>query len=158
MREAERGRAARQPPAVREESPITSRDSAFLLLRIAAFLVDATAAAMVLIPPAGLISYSFVFTGGSIRRIGMVWWTALGLFVVAILIRDGFRGRSPGKQLMALRIERPSGSGCGWGRSIVRNFPLVVPGWNLIEVGLLLFGRERRRTGDRIARTRVVEE
>ena len=113
---------------------------------------------MLLITPAGLISYSFVFTGGPIRRIGLVWWTALGLFVIAILIRDGWRGRSPGKQLMALRIEVPNETGCGWGRSIIRNLPLVVPAWNLLEVGLLLFGRERRRTGDRIARTRVVEE
>lgn len=119
--------------------------------------MDATAAAMILITPAGVISYSFVFTGGPIRRIGIVWWTALGLFVVYILIRDGWRGRSPGKRLMALRIDRPGGTGCGLGRSIVRNFPLVVPGWNLIEVILLLFGRDRRRTGDRLARTTVVE-
>lgn len=113
---------------------------------------------MLLITPAGLISYSFVFTGGPIRRIGIVWWVALGLFLIAILVRDGWRGRSPGKQLMALHIDRPGGKGCGVGRSVLRNLPLVVPVWNLIEVFLLLFSRDRRRSGDRIARTTVVEE
>jgi uncharacterized RDD family membrane protein YckC len=59
---------------------------------------------------------------------------------------------------MGLRIDTPHGTACSWGRSIVRNLPLVIPGWNLLEVGLVLFGHDSRRTGDRIAGTQVREE
>ena len=48
------------------------------------------------------------------------------------------------------------GEGCGYARSVIRNFPLIVPIWNLVEVGFVLAGRPR--TGDRIARTSVTEE
>ena len=50
----------------------------------------------------------------------------------------------------------PRGERCGYGRSVVRNIPLIVPLWNVIEVALVLAGKPR--TGDRIARTTVTEE
>jgi hypothetical protein len=46
--------------------------------------------------------------------------------------------------------------GKGYIRSFVRNLPLVIPGWNLVEVLLVLLGKPR--TGDRIAKTTVTEE
>ncbi|HEX8172126.1 MAG TPA: RDD family protein [Thermoanaerobaculia bacterium] len=125
------------------------------LLRIAAFLVDALSLAVVLILPASLISYGLTWAS-SPRGIQVVWWAALGVLVFAMLFRDGYRGRSIGKQLLGLRLITPRGDGCGWGRSLVRNLPLVVPGWNLIEVVLVIAGRAR--TGDRLARTAVTEE
>ena len=125
------------------------------LLRIAAFLVDALSLAVVLILPASLISYGLTWAS-SPRGIQVVWWAALGVLVFAMLFRDGYRGRSIGKQLLGLRLVTPRGDGCGWGRSLVRNLPLVVPGWNLIEVVLVIAGRAR--TGDRLARTAVTEE
>ena len=125
------------------------------LLRIAAFLVDTLSIAVILMVPASVISYAVIFTG-SPRYIQLVWWAALAILLMAILLRDGFRGRSIGKQLLGLRLLTPRGDRCGYGRSIVRNLPLLIPGWNLIELILVLAGKSR--TGDRIARTTVTEE
>ena len=126
------------------------------LLRVAAFLVDALTIALILILPASAVSYAMAYIGGSMKIIQIVWWVALGILVVAILLRDGFRGRSLGKQVLGLRLITPRGDRCGYFRSILRNLPLVVPGWNLIEAALVLAGRSR--TGDRLAATTVAEE
>lgn len=126
------------------------------LLRVAAFLVDALSMSIVLILPATLISYALAWFGGAVQGIAIVWFIALVLLLVGLLLRDGYRGRSIGKQMLGLRLVTPRGDGCGYGRSVVRNLPLVIPLWNLIEAGLVIAGRPR--TGDRIARTNVTEE
>lgn len=126
------------------------------LLRVAAFLVDALSISLILILPASAVSYGLAWIGRSVRAIQIVWWVALAILVLAVLFRDGFRGRSLGKQILGLRTLTPAGKGCGYVRSVIRNVPLVVPGWNLIELLLVLAGRSR--TGDRIARTTVAEE
>lgn len=125
------------------------------LLRIAAFLVDALSIAIILILPASIVSYAMTWSS-SPKGIQLVWWVALGVQMLAMLLRDGFRRRSIGKQLLGLRVLTPNGEGCGYFRSLVRNLPLVVPGWNVLEVALVLAGRSR--TGDRLARTTVTEE
>ena len=125
------------------------------LLRIAAFLVDALTMALILILPAALISYGMTWSG-SPRGIQLVWWIALGVLMIAMLLRDGFRGRSIGKQLLGLRLVTPRGDRCGWFRSFVRNVPLIIPLWNVVEVVLVLMGKPR--SGDRIAKTTVTEE
>jgi uncharacterized RDD family membrane protein YckC len=126
------------------------------LLRVAAFLVDALTISILLILPASIISYTMAWVGGSVKSISLVWFVALGILTIAILVRDGFRGRSIGKQILGLRLLTPRGEGCSYGRSLLRNIPLVVPGWNLIELVLVFAGKPR--TGDRIARTTVTEE
>ncbi|HUP61464.1 MAG TPA: RDD family protein [Thermoanaerobaculia bacterium] len=125
------------------------------LLRIAAFLVDALSISLVLILPGAIVSYAMTWTG-SPKGIQLVWWAALAILIVAMLLRDGYRGRSLGKHLLGLRLITPRGEYCGWGRSVARNVPLIVPGWNLVEVVLVLLGKPR--TGDRIAKTMVTEE
>ena len=125
------------------------------LLRIAAFLVDALSIALLLILPTSAVSYAMTWTT-SPKGIQLVWWAALAILMLAMLLRDGFRRRSIGKQLLGLRVLTPKGEGCGYARSLLRNFPLVVPGWNLLEVMLVLLGRNR--TGDRLAKTTVTEE
>jgi hypothetical protein len=122
------------------------------LLRVAAFLVDAVSISILLILPASLISYALAWFGGAVQGIAIVWSVALALLLIGLLIRDGYRGRSIGKQMLVT----PRGEGCGYGRSVLRNLPLVIPVWNLIEAGLVIAGRAR--TGDRIARTNVTEE
>jgi uncharacterized RDD family membrane protein YckC len=126
------------------------------LLRIAAFLVDALSIALVLILPASLASYALAWIGGSIKAIQIVWWIALGILAILLLVRDGYHGRSPGKRLLGLRLVTPHGEGAGYVRSVIRNLPLIVPLWNLIEIGCVIAGKSR--TGDRIARTTVTEE
>lgn len=126
------------------------------LLRIAAFLVDALTLSIVLVLPASIVSYSLAWVGGSVKAISIVWFVALAILIAGMLIRDGFRGRSIGKQMLGLRLMTPRGEGCGYFRSIVRNIPLIVPVWNVLEVVLVVAGRPR--TGDRLARTLVTEE
>ena len=125
------------------------------LLRVAAFLVDALTIAIILVLPASVVSYGMTWAA-SPKGIQLVWWGALAVLMVAMLFRDGFRGRSIGKHLLGLRLLTPKGEGCGYLRSLVRNIPLVIPAWNLLEVVLVLLGKAR--TGDRIARTTVTEE
>ena len=127
-----------------------------VLLRVAAFLVDALSIALVLVLPASLVSYTLAWVGGAVEAISIVWMSALAVLFIGLLIRDGYRGRSIGKQMLGLRLITPSGENCGWGRSVARNLPLIIPVWNLLEAGLVLSGRSR--TGDRIARTSVTEE
>ena len=126
------------------------------LLRIAAFLVDALSLALLLIVPASIVSYALAWIGGSIKAIQIVWWVALGILAMLMLVRDGYRGRSPGKRLLGLRLVTPRGEGCGYFRSLIRNIPLLVPVWNLLEAGFVVAGKSR--TGDRIAKTTVTEE
>lgn len=126
------------------------------LLRIAAFLVDAVSMAVILIIPASVVSYALAWIGGSVKGIQIVWWVALAILIVFVLIRDGFRGRSLGKQLLGLRLITRTGTPCGYLRSLIRNVPLIVPVWNVVEVAFVLAGKSR--TGDRIAGTSVAEE
>lgn len=126
------------------------------LLRIAAFLVDALTLSIVLVLPASIVSYTLAWVGGSVKAISIVWFVALAILVIGMLIRDGVRGRSLGKHMLGLRLMTPRGEGCGYLRSIVRNVPLIVPVWNVVEVVLVVAGRPR--TGDQIARTIVTEE
>ena len=53
--------------------------------------------------------------------------------MVGLLLRDGYHGRSPGKRLLGLRLVTPRGEGCGYTRSVIRNLPLLIPVWNLVE-------------------------
>src|SRR5262245_57895762 len=123
------------------------------LLRIAAFLVDALVISILLILPASLISYSLAWVGGAIKAIQIVWFVAIGILFIGMLIRDGYKGRSLGKQMLGLRVLTPAGEGCGWGRSVARNAALVLFPF---EVFLVLRGLPR--IGDRIARTTVTQE
>ena len=126
------------------------------LLRVAAFLVDTLSMAVLLVLPASIVSYSLAWVGGAVQAINITWFAALALLLLGLLIRDGYRGRSLGKQMLGLRLLTPRGEGCGYGRSVVRNLPLIIPVWNVLEAGLVMAGRAR--TGDRIARTTVTEE
>jgi uncharacterized RDD family membrane protein YckC len=125
------------------------------LLRIAAFLVDALSMSVVLILPSAILSYIFASVENQ-QGVLVVWLAAVAILSIGLLIRDGYRGRSLGKQLLGLRLMTPRGEGCGWVRSVARNLPLLIPGWNLLEVGLVFAGKAR--TGDKIARTVVMEE
>jgi uncharacterized RDD family membrane protein YckC len=123
------------------------------LLRVAAFLVDGLCIALLLILPASLVSYSLAWIGGAIKAIQIVWFVALGILAAGMLLRDGYKGRSLGKQMLGLRVVTPSGDRCGWWRSVFRNIALV-----LMPIEVVLVLRGRPRIGDRIARTTVTQE
>jgi uncharacterized RDD family membrane protein YckC len=92
------------------------------------------------------------------RPVSWIWWGALLIFLLFLLLRDGFRGRSMGKRVMAVDLQTRTGERVGILRSVVRNLPLVIPIWNLVEVVMIFFARQGRRTGDRMAGTMVVDE
>jgi len=135
---------------------MTTDGSQTTLLRIAAFLVDALSISLLLVLPAALLSYTLALIGGEIKAIQIVWYVALVIVMVAMLFRDGWRGRSLGKQTLGLRLVTPNEKPCGYLRSLIRNIGLVIPGLNLVEVILVIAGK--RRLGDRIAKTTVTEE
>ena len=133
--------------------------SQLVLLRVLAFLVDSLLVTISLVIPATLASWGIIsIQGGSSRAFEWVWIVAVVASLVGILLRDGWKGRSPGKQLLGLRVATTSGKQCGYGRSFVRNLPVFVPLLNLVEIYLLIFSTKSRRIGDRMAGTNVVEE
>ena len=91
--------------------------------------------------------------GGAIKAIQLVWFVSLAILGIGMLVRDGYKGRSLGKQMLGLRVITPNGDGCGWWRSVLRNSALV-----LFPVEVVLVLRGRARIGDRIARTSVTQE
>jgi uncharacterized RDD family membrane protein YckC len=135
---------------------MTTDGSQTTLLRVAAFLVDALSISLVLVLPAAVVSYTLAWIGGEIKAIQIVWFVTLCIVMLGMLFRDGWRGRSLGKQILGLRLITPNERPCGYLRSLARNFWLAVPVVNLVEVILVVAGK--RRLGDRIAKTTVTEE
>jgi uncharacterized RDD family membrane protein YckC len=132
------------------------RDPQTTLLRLTAFLVDSLSLAVALMVPSSVVSYLVVWLGGGLAAVNIVWSVAVVTLGLILLLRDGYGGRSLGKRILGLRLMTESGAPCGYGRSVVRNLPLVIPVWNLIDAALVIAGRPR--TGDRMARTTVAEE
>lgn len=81
---------------------------------------------------------------------------AQGVFAVLFLLRDT-GGGSPGKRLFGLRLVREGGRPVGVIASVERNVPMLVPGWNLIELLEVIRRRDGRRGGDRLAGTTLLE-
>src|SRR3954464_11265231 len=126
-----------------KEFPMSVDGSQTTLLRIAAFLVDALSISLILVLPAALLSYTLAWIGGEIKAIQIVWYVALTIVIIAMLFPAGWRGRSLGKQILGLRVITANERPCGYLRSLVRNFGLIVPGWNLVEVVLVVAGKRR---------------
>jgi len=133
-------------------------ESPQVLLRIAAFLVDALLIGLVLVLAGTTGSWIVIFVQKSTNYLGMIWAGTFVLMLVGIALRDGWRGRSFGKRIFGLSIRRRNGHRCGFVRSIVRNLPLIVPIWNLVEIVMIFASSDGRRSGDRIAGTQVKEE
>jgi uncharacterized RDD family membrane protein YckC len=136
----------------RKEFRMSLEGSQTTLLRIAAFLVDALSISIILVVPAAIVSYTLAWVGGEIKAIQMVWFVALCIVMLAMLFRDGWRGRSLGKRILGLRLVTPGDRPCGYLRSLVRNALLIIP----IELLYVVAGK--RRLGDKLAGTTVTEE
>jgi hypothetical protein len=77
------------------------------------------------------------------------------LFVLAFLARDTRGGFS--RKWLGFKIEDERGRPPGWVRSVLRNAPLVVPGWNLWEAISVLRDGDRPRPIDRLLGLRFRE-
>jgi len=81
-------------------------------------------------------------------------WPGFGLQIVLFAVKDGWRGRSPGKWLLGVQVvDRRSGAPARLLQSVVRNWFLAPP---FMWVVLMLTMDRGPRLGDGWAKTRVV--
>jgi len=128
---------------------------AFVNRREAAFLIDFLSYSCLAVPVCHLVLYQLAlfasrFPPVIILGVSLLVWLPFAL-------KDGFRGRSPGKWLLDLRVvEMGTLKPVGFWQSFLRNFYLCIPLIQWIPF-LLAFGPWRgRRWGDRIADTIVI--
>ena len=96
--------------------------------------------------------------GGKAALLWLVYWGySIGIFVFL----QGFKGFTPGKAIMGLRVVNPEGGAPGpvkalirWVLLIVDLLPYCIPG--LLGFILILTGKDHTRLGDRAAKTFVV--
>jgi uncharacterized RDD family membrane protein YckC len=85
----------------------------------------------------------------------------IGLIVYFMLIEGQF-GATPGKWLLGLRVLRENGTKIGYVESIIRNIPKVVGNSVFLLIDallmLLVFGKDKQRGFDKIAKTIVVHK
>ena len=150
-------RASYERPFETGPVPLGTPPRERLWMRAAAFGVDLILVAGVPLLLASAIVF-FVYASSREAPAGLddgfraAQAVALGLF----LFRDA-GGGSPGKKLFGLRLILAGGAKAGALESLLRNVPLLIPGWNLIELSSLLRRRDGRRPGDRLAGTLLVE-
>lgn len=89
-------------------------------------------------------------------RLSLLFRVAQVVAVLLFVLRDT-GSRSPGKRLLGLRTERVDGTPSSALDSVVRNGPLLVPVWNLVEALCVLRRPDTRRPGDLAAGTVVLE-
>ncbi len=127
-------------------------------LRIAAFLMDGLAVAVAVLLAGSVVSFfAHKILPTRIGPINTVWGLMVLLGAGYFLGRDGFTGRSFGKRLMGLHVERADGGRCTLSASFKRNLTLLVPLLNLLELWVFLRHPHHPRMGDRLAGTRVEE-
>lgn len=129
----------------------------YLLLRLGALVLDALLFSLALIIPGTLVSVAALWSSADPHTTRLIWMIVGGVLVAALLFRDGFRGRSPGKRVLGLLVSTPARP-CGLIRSLIRNLPLFVPGLIVLEALLVVARSDSRRLGDAIAGTAVIEE
>jgi uncharacterized RDD family membrane protein YckC len=77
------------------------------------------------------------------------------VWITYMLFKDCFNGQGIGKRLVSLLVVDANGNPPKPTQTIVRNLPLIVPFFPIIEYFVLLRSKEGRRLGDRLAKTRV---
>jgi uncharacterized RDD family membrane protein YckC len=141
--------------------------------RLIAFIIDAVIVSVALAVIAAITAFSFLigsgFTGTtSVFPAWAGWWgfwfggawfggvSSLVLFVYFFLA-EGMYGRTIGKQIMGLRVERLDGKPLDFRSSLIRNISKI--SWVLllldVLVGLGMHGEMSQKWSDRLTGTRV---
>jgi len=138
----------------------------FAFRRGLAFFLDAMACNVVIMP-AILVGYVLFGSQEPVhleiieRYVTIRVLTIIALIavpVLLILLKDGFRGTSPGKALLGLQvIDTSSGQPGGFRSSVQRTLPLLLP-FTPIYVGYQLFQYDGRRFGDTWSDTKVISK
>ena len=113
--------------------------------RALALALDAAIVAAVVDVPgvAALAAAFFFFPDVSLPGLG---WTIFGATLLFWLCRDARGGLS--RKWLGIEIEDRRGRPPGIGRSILRNLPLLLPGWNLYEAWRVARNGESPRSLD----------
>ncbi len=139
--------------------------------RAAAFLIDAVVQVLAL---GGLLGLVGTFATRASAMQAAPWQTAgnlaaaLGLGVGVLLVwawptffELAWRGQTPGKRALGLRVVERDGGAVGWRATLVRNLirPAdMLPGLGLVSLVVACLDPERRRLGDLVAGTLVIRE
>ena len=128
-----------------------------LWLRLAAYGVDilVLAGLPLLVSTLAIVGILLVVDDPP-ASLGGGFLAAQTVFGILFLLRD-IGGQSPGKRLFGLRLVRVGGRPVGLFASVVRNLPMLLPGWNLFELLAVIRRPDGRRGGDRLAGTTLVE-
>lgn len=123
--------------------------------RLLAFFLDVALLAATL-DLAALLATLFIaiLAPGEPRATRYPWFVAGTLLLLGLLARDARGGLS--RRWLALQVQREDGTQARIGDSVARNFPLLVPGWNLFEALKVARDGNARRFGDQLRGTRVV--
>ncbi len=126
-------------PESRPETPTQTGNLASPMDRFVAALIDG-----VLISVAGAIPFGFL--------IGIAY----------MLTKDALpflEGQSVGKKLMKLRVvddETGAAITNDYGKAVIRALSLMIPLFNIVDA-LMVFGDDRKRFGDKWAKTKVIK-
>ncbi|MEP4076931.1 RDD family protein [Haloferula sp.] len=135
-----------------EEDELAHRAIAPLNPRLIAAIIDGLVAI-------GLYFVAIMVLPGMLERLAWVLW---GGYLVTRDSLPFLKGQSVGKTAMKLKVQKNDGSSMlqDWQTAIVRNIPLIIPFFGLIEA-IVLFSRDSKperglRLGDEWAKTKVV--
>jgi hypothetical protein len=105
---------------------------------------------------AGLALTALIWRLSNAARAAIPWiWGALAAAaVLAFLLRDSRGGRA--RRWLALEVRTLDGRPPGPWRSIGRNLPLLLPGWNLLDAWPAFRDGEAPRRCDRGLGTRIL--
>ena len=108
--------------------------------------------------------YAALMDGVFIMALGFIPVVGVILAAFYTLLRDGLpivglKERSIGKSVIGLKVVVFEGGqeAKSWMDSVKRNFLWLIPLMGLVEAFFVLFDKDSRRIGDRIAGTLVVE-
>jgi phosphoglycerol transferase MdoB-like AlkP superfamily enzyme len=112
--------------------------------RALAFFLDAAIISALVDLPA-VIALAAVFFFFPDVPLGMIGWSAFGLSLLVLLLRDARGGLS--RKWLGIQVTDVKGHRPGMARSAARNFPLLVPGWNFYEAWRVARGHPRSVDG-----------
>lgn len=121
-----------------------------------AWMIDVFILGAVLVGIQTLCGLLTVALGQGAFGIGMILWFVVWTFYDVVF--EVWRGGTPGKKAMGLRVVRPSGAPTTWGRSFIRRllrFADMLPIGYLVGFIVCMANRNFQRLGDLVADTVV---
>ena len=140
--------------------------------RLVAYIIDVALVTVVIAIIAVVVSIPFLIgigfpTVGTFPALSVAWWGGLWLggpislvLFLYFFFAEGFYGRTLGKEIMGLRVQRVDGKPMDLRSSLVRNISKIYPVLLIIDlaVGLGTHGEMSQKWSDRYVGTKVEEK